>query len=460
MASNQGASQLDALVSLIKESVDVFKAECENAGVSVPVLNGQSSAEHDALREKGSIKLSKAVSIIEAACAQLCAVVARPELTLIKAASGHFASACMEVAATRDLATFLSNSPEGLHTSALSKATGVNEDHLSRILRLLATNHIFQEVGPSVFANNLVSTKLATSIHAKAIVETSARECHRASSYISEFLKYDNASPSRPESPFQLAYGLPLMDYNMSPEGKETIAAFMAGITGWGETAMVSDLWRSEFPWSEYLSKPFPIRICDVGAGEGHILLKLARALPDLRFHAILQDRPPVLELSKQIWNKELPEAVQHDRVDFVPIDFFTDSPVDGCEIYYIRHCIRMARHNWPDDKCVTILKNIAKAMRSKENSILLVHEIILRPAISQTSEENEATSGIPEPLLKNLGAAKMGEYLADISMMALLNSKERTLEEYATLGTMAGLAFDHIWDMEGCAMIQFSLKN
>ncbi|KAL5513595.1 hypothetical protein ACEPAH_3994 [Sanghuangporus vaninii] len=456
MSSNQGASQLDALVSLIKESVDVFKAECENAEVSVPVLSGQSSADHDAMREKGSIKLSKAASIIEAACAQLCAVVSRPELTLIKAASGHFTSACMEVAATRDLATFLSDAPDGLHTSALSKATGVNEDHLSRILRLLATNHIFQEVEPSVFANNFISTKLATSIHTKAIVETSARECHRASSYISEFLKYDSASPSRPESPFQLAYGLPLMDYHLSPKGKETIAGFMAGVTGWGETAMVSDLWRSEFPWSEYLSKPVPIRICDVGAGEGHILLKLTRALPNLRFHAILQDRPPILELSKQIWNKELPEAVQHGRVDFVPVDFFIDSPVDGCEIYYIRHCI----HNWPDDKCVTILKNIAKAMRSKENSILLVHEIILRPAISHTNQENEGTSSIPEPLLKNLGAAKMGEYLADISMMALLDSKERTLEEYTTLGTMAGLAFDHIWDMEGCAMVQFSLAN
>ena len=78
-----GLADLDALVSLINESVSVYKEEYENARLFVPHLNNPSSFEHDLMQERGSERLRIATNIIEAACAQLTAIVVRPELTLV-----------------------------------------------------------------------------------------------------------------------------------------------------------------------------------------------------------------------------------------------------------------------------------------------------------------------------------------------------------------------------------------
>jgi len=51
---------------------------------------------------------------------------------------------------------------EGLHAREIAKPTGVHPAKLSRVLRLLATNHIFIEVSPDVFSNNRLSTVLDT----------------------------------------------------------------------------------------------------------------------------------------------------------------------------------------------------------------------------------------------------------------------------------------------------------
>lgn len=83
MSNNLGVAQLDALVSLVISSVNDFKAEYHSASIPVPVLREPSSEGHDEMRKRlESKKLTKVAQIIEAACAQLSAIVVRPELTL------------------------------------------------------------------------------------------------------------------------------------------------------------------------------------------------------------------------------------------------------------------------------------------------------------------------------------------------------------------------------------------
>lgn len=38
-----------------------------------------------------------------------------------------------------------------------------------------------------------------------------------------------------------------------------------------------------------------------------------------------------------QLWTKDGAETVQQGRARFLPIDFFKDIPVKGCDYYYIR---------------------------------------------------------------------------------------------------------------------------
>lgn len=41
-----------------------------------------------------------------------------------------------------------------------------------------------------------------------------------------------------------------------------------------------------------------------------------------------------------QLWSKDLPEALQRQRVKFVPIDFLKETPVQGSDFYYLRHVL------------------------------------------------------------------------------------------------------------------------
>jgi ubiquinone/menaquinone biosynthesis C-methylase UbiE len=75
--------------------------------------------------------------------------------------------------------------------------------------------------------------------------------------------------------------------------------------------------------------------VCDVGGGVGNISVQLAKCYPALRL--VLQDLPEQLKIAKQeIWPERCPEAIMERRIEFVPLDFFTELPKRGCDIYFV----------------------------------------------------------------------------------------------------------------------------
>ena len=85
------------------------------------------------------------------------------------------------------------------------------------------------------------------------------------------------------------------------------------------------------YPWSDV---PKDAVVCDVGAGNGHVMLGLLKSHPHLR--AVVQDLPSVIADGRKLWDDQAPESVQGQRVDFVAIDFMKESPVKNCDIYYV----------------------------------------------------------------------------------------------------------------------------
>ena len=55
---------------------------------------------------------------------------------------------CLNVALTFKIPDLLKEKPSGMHISEIGEKTGLEERKAGRILRLLATNHVFRE-GPS-----------------------------------------------------------------------------------------------------------------------------------------------------------------------------------------------------------------------------------------------------------------------------------------------------------------------
>lgn len=77
-----------------------------------------------------------------------------------------------------------------------------------------------------------------------------------------------------------------------------------------------------------------------------------------------------------------------------------------GAAAYFFRHIM----HDWPDDACIIILKQTAKAMDKYLSRILICDQVVAESEPSSMS------------------------LLYDIDMMALFGGKERTLKEWKLL--------------------------
>ena len=81
--------------------------------------------------------------------------------------------------------------------------------------------------------------------------------------------------------------------------------------------------------------------------------------------------------------------------------------------------------------------------------------EFVVRPGY-RIPEEKAKFRQAPEPLLANYGEARIRQYTMDINMMTLLNSKERTLEDFIGLGESAGLQFVKLWETGEMGLVEF----
>ncbi|KAF2968701.1 hypothetical protein GQX73_g4910 [Xylaria multiplex] len=104
----------------------------------------------------------------------------------------------------------------------------------------------------------------------------------------------------------------------------------------------------------------------DIGGSFGHQCVRLRKRHPDLIGRVILQDREEVIQQAK---TRPIPGF---EGIIPQAHDFFTSQPIKGARAYYLRHVL----HDWPDNECIEILKNIKSAMT--QESRILIDEIVL----------------------------------------------------------------------------------
>ncbi|KAF8992613.1 S-adenosyl-L-methionine-dependent methyltransferase [Cyathus striatus] len=445
-AAHIGKAQLIQLTNLISSAVRDVLSEYDAVGASVPLLESTETGPFDS-PEDVTPKLAKAIRTIEAACAQLSFAVASPGHVITNKAYGFEEPACMLVVTEAKIADILVDKPEGLHVNEIAKKTGLPAGKLGRIMRVLATKHCFNEVKPDNFANNRLSLQLISSNPVSGLVGHMTDECMKASSFLNDTLvDPSKAFSSLPkDSPFQMAHGYDPFEFYTTPKGKPRTDRFAQAMVGWGEVTGRSML-PKVYPWDKVAPGS---TICDVGGGNGHATLDLVKVFPSLK--VVLQDLPEVVEQGKDYWAKQYPNAIETQSIQFVPTDFFKDTPVKGCNFYYLRHVL----HDWPDSECLKILQNVRKAL--DVNGRLLIHEFVLQHAVREPSDKL-ALDQAPEPLLANYGIGRARMYQQDINMMSLMNSKERTLQEFLDLANQTGFKFEHLWDSGEAGLLEFTL--
>jgi chemotaxis methyl-accepting protein methylase len=62
-------------------------------------------------------------------------------------------------------------------------------------------------------------------------------------------------------------------------------------------------------------------------------------------------------------------------KVEFMPHDFFEPQPVEGADVYMMRHIC----HNWSVENCTKILRQVVPVM--KPQSRILLIEVVVNPS-------------------------------------------------------------------------------
>ncbi|OAQ67954.2 O-methyltransferase [Pochonia chlamydosporia 170] len=198
---------------------------------------------------------------------------------------------------------------------------------------------------------------------------------------------------------------------NSNPEEKKNFMLAMVAMANKHIT-----IGNYDFSWAVAKAAENPDRplVVDVGGGQGHALQEIVDANPGLAMErCVLEDLAPVLEQAKA----NAKGSIQRAR--FVALDFHSEQPVKGALVYYIRRCL----HDYGDDDCVDILKQISDAMAA-DSRVLIVENVLGVPA---------APSAVGN----------------DIFMM-MLGGKERTLEGFESIMMRAGLVVEKLWRFKG----------
>ncbi|KAK7042747.1 S-adenosyl-L-methionine-dependent methyltransferase [Favolaschia claudopus] len=443
-------SELRQLVNLLSSAVDTVDGIYEKENATFPALDKpwNPKAPNEILGQSAEVAAAK--MILVAAAEQLMATVREPYVALIRTGDGMTMLACLRTLSELNVAEILREAgPQGLNVNEIAAPSKVNPDLLARMLRLLATNHIFTEVSPNVFANNRISSALdkgkpSAELFAKpderlqgaspvaALVEMFGDDLAKSFSHLTESIQLD---PTGATSPMRLAFNVPadqgLFPWMMRPENKKRAERFTIAMHSDSSREVAMGAIYNGFDWGLL---PADGTIVDVGSGMGVNGLTIAKKYPGLR--VVNQDFAAVVEKAKAHWQEHLPSHIEKGLVEFQTHDFFTPQPITTASAFILRHIT----HDWSDDQNVQILRRLRDASSPQTYLILIEHVV---PSIAEESDEVKKIEGAtrekaPEPLLGNFGAAASSIYARDM-LLHFLGGKERTVANFVEVFDKAG---------------------
>ncbi|KAF2267964.1 S-adenosyl-L-methionine-dependent methyltransferase [Lojkania enalia] len=314
--------------------------------------------------------------------------------------SGFMHMSLVKTGADLHMFQMLSAGEESFSLDHLASETGAARGLLGHLLRAFAAFGLIKETGKDEFAANR-TTKILADVNVSGAIEHAFElhgKCHLVlPAYLKE-RKYQNIS-SNHDLAFQKAFNTNLTPFEwlkQRPEQMKSLGHAMAiqRPVHWIESYDIEKEVSSTAP------APDSALLVDVGGGFGQQAIAFKNKFPSLPGRIIVQDIPETLD-----------RAPATEGIEFMVQDFFSPQEVKDAKLYYLRHVL----HDWTDEDCVKILKNIAPAMGPESRVV------------------------IDEVVLPDMNVPWQAAYM-DITMMASLGGFERTRGEYESLLDQAGL--------------------
>lgn len=445
-----GLDELKALSKIIQDAVSSIESVLESKNMTFPSPYTRICPKSEAPRMLPEV--NKACALAIAAAYQLINDLRHPTGTIATVAMQYDLSSSLAIAERANVAEAIREAgTKGAHVNDIARASNIDPSKLARVLRVLATNHIFVEVSPDVFAHNRISSCLDTgksvkdlvqnretkpigTLGATAVVGHCTDEGLRSGALLQEALFNPKTAHSEEleETAFNYAFNtkLSFWDWCEQPENKLYHTRFSVTMAV-GKSASDSDtIWKA-FDWTGLKEGSL---VVDVGGGMGGMSAALAQEYPHLRF--VVQDRAQVIKAGAEFWNRTVPGALESGRATLQAHDFFEPQPVRDAAVFFMRSIL----HDWADKFCLQILRQL-RAAAMPETRLVILDSLV---SYACAEEELDGIPGAarpapPAPLLPNMGHANIVNYYKDIHMLEMLNGRERTVTHLRELMQQTG---------------------
>ncbi|WP_447008231.1 methyltransferase [Saccharothrix isguenensis] len=256
----------------------------------------------------------------------------RARRAMLDLMTGAWRTSAVAVAAELGVADLLADGPRD--TADLAERTGAREDNLRRLLAYLAALGVFHRDGDEWSLTD-------AGVMLKSDTVGSQRDLARI--YGGLFYRSFGAlghTVRTGASAFSHVYGVqPFEHFAGHPADARLFEGAMAAGTAFLE--LVPGL----------LDLPATGTVVDVAGGDGRLLGLVLDASPGLR--GVLFDRPHVADAAADVL------AGHGERATVVAGDFFHDPVPSGGDVYLLSRIL----HDWDDERCSVILRNLRAAM-------------------------------------------------------------------------------------------------
>ncbi|GAA4227719.1 methyltransferase [Actinomadura meridiana] len=287
---------------------------------------------------------------------------------------------------------------------AVAVDAGTDPQATLRLLRALAGLRLLTETAPGTFSVTSAGTLLdSTKPGAMTSLVTSSAFMERLMAPGWEHLPDSVRSG---DTSFEKVFGKDFFSY--LKDNPERYAGFNEAMSQ--ATRATAAVLPGSFDFGRFGT------VADLGGGDGTLLAAVLREHPSLK--GILYDTADGLA--------QAPETMRRDgltdRCSVVPGDFFASVP-EGADVYLLKSIL----HDWPDDRCVTILRHCRDALPA-DGRVLIVE-----PVLAETVD-----------------AQSVGLYLGDLNMLVNWGGRERTRAEFDDVCRRAGLAIASVTRLGG----------
>jgi len=257
-----------------------------------------------------------------------------PETRVWPLMFGALAARALGIAAELRVADRLADGPRDV--AALAGESGADRDSLARVLRALASEGVFAEVEPGIFANTDASALLRAGPQ-RDFAELFGSVFHRAA----------GALDATGEPGFPRAAGTDFWNWLAAhPAQREVFDGAMVGGAERRAGRLAEVEWRGDET------------VVDVGGGNGSLLAALLERRPGLR--GVVLDLPETVR----------DEAALGGRIEFVPGSFVERVPRGDAYI------LSGVLHNWSDERAGAILGAIRAGAAGGARLVLLENVI------------------------------------------------------------------------------------